>query len=109
VKDGSELWSVPEDSDLRWRSWDGQFVAYHCASGDTHLLQPIAAAALRLLQRGPATSEALIRGVTTELHLEADPDLARQIQELLQRLSYLGLIDRVDCSEPTMAKQRPHD
>ena len=103
MNDRSELWSVPEGTDLRWREWDGVFVVYHCASGDTHLLQPVATATLKRLQRNPATTEELIQGVRGELGLEAEPGLSEQIHELLRRLNDLGLIERVDGAERTVA------
>jgi PqqD family protein of HPr-rel-A system len=103
MKHGSELWSVPEGTDLRWRSWDGQYVVYHCASGDTHLLQPIAAAALKRLQKRPSTAEELTRGVKAEFGLAAEPGLASQIQQLVKRFNDLGLIERIDDSERTDA------
>ena len=97
------MWCVPEGTDLRWRSWDGEFVAYHCASGDTHLLQPVAAAALMRLQKEPATIEELTRGVSEELGLGPEPGLSNQFQQWIQRLDELGLIERIDATERTDA------
>ena len=42
-------WKVHANSDLRWRSWQDDSVLYHGASGDTHLLDPVAAEALHFL------------------------------------------------------------
>lgn len=95
VKAGA-VWSVPNGSDLHWRSWDGQTVVYHGQSGDTHLLHHIAAEALKRLLHEPATAEALGAAINEALHLEAHPNLAAEINELLSRLNELGLVERAD-------------
>jgi PqqD family protein of HPr-rel-A system len=88
-------WCVPREQELRWRHWDDQYVVYHCQSGDTHLLNELAARTLRRLETDPVEAEELACHVAAALELEADTHLHRHIRELLSRFEELGLVDRV--------------
>jgi PqqD family protein of HPr-rel-A system len=96
-------WCVPREQELRWRHWKDQHVVYHCQSGDTHLLNELAARTLRRLVEEPVEPEALVLHVAAALELEADSQLRRHIRELLFRFEELGLVDRVH------AVQRSHE
>jgi PqqD family protein of HPr-rel-A system len=95
VTSATVKWWVPRDQDLRWRRWDGQHIVYHRQSGDTHLLNELAARILRRLEEGPAEPGELASHAAAVLGIEADGPLLRQIPELLSRFEELGLVDRV--------------
>ena len=86
-------WRIPEGAGLRWRSWNGDHVLYHGASGDTHHVSAVAAAAIHQLESGPATVEQLCRHLEQTLGLRADRELVGQLEEMLERFDELGLIE----------------
>jgi PqqD family protein of HPr-rel-A system len=92
----NKIWKVVDVGRLRWRFWDGESVVFHPASGDTHLLNPVAAEALHVLQQGPLDAGALARSVASRLDLEADGELAEKVGRLLDELGQLGLIEPVE-------------
>ena len=89
-------WRVPAAASLRWRSWEGEHVVYHCESGDTHLLNPAAAEALKFLETRPAGADDLAEHVAARLSLAAGGQLRREMAELLAAFDDLGLIEPVD-------------
>src|SRR5262245_14509476 len=93
--DGTQTWGVSQPEGLLWRHWDGEFLVYHPASGNTHLLQPLAAAAVRGLEAGPADAAELARRVAGRLGSAPGPDLVPTLATLLAELDELGLIERV--------------
>ncbi len=88
-------WRVPDGAGLRWRSWDGDHVLYHGASGDTHHVSAVAAAALRYLETQPAGIEQLSRHLERQLGLEAGPEFVGQLEQMLGRFDELGLVEVV--------------
>jgi PqqD family protein of HPr-rel-A system len=70
-------------------------VVFDERSGDTHLLEPVAATALRALRGSPATTEELLQRVCAELGLALEPELRRSFEQLVRRLDELGLIESV--------------
>ncbi len=97
-------WKFPAGQELRWRTWDDEFLAYHVNSGDTHRLNAIGAAVLRTIGRKAASIDALVEDVAAELHLDASTALRSQILELLTRLHELGLAEPVDEPAPRPAR-----
>lgn len=91
----SITWKVVEAADLRWRFWDDQFVVYSPASGDTHLLNPVAGEILRCLEQAPANLPELVRRVASRLKLDANKQLLEQIGSFLGELENFGLIEAV--------------
>lgn len=85
-------WTVPSTVTLRFHTWDEETIVYHCQSGDAHLLNPVAAAALKILLEGPITETDLSARLADDLDLETAPELSCQIQTLLQKFDELGLI-----------------
>lgn len=86
-------WRVPANADFRWRAWDGEFVLYHCNSGDTHRMNAFSAEVLRALGEQPATSAELLRQLSTRLALEPDETLRANLEALLARFHDFGLIE----------------
>ena len=82
--------------DLCWSSWDAdEHVLYDVASGDTHLLNGIAAAAVRHLGQEPLSGEELVERLCCTHGVEPTLEFTREIERLLDRLDQLGLVERV--------------
>ena len=88
-------WKVNSEFPLRWRSWDDEFVVYNSGSGDTHLLDPVAAEALQNLEQESADLSELVVRVAVSLEIESDTDFASYLEKLLSDLYKLGLIERI--------------
>ena len=69
-----------------WREWEGQYVAFDRASGDTHRFDSISASLLIRLQQGSATLPVLVDYVADALAYESDGELASHVSELLVEL-----------------------
>ncbi len=83
-------------TDFCWRSWDAdEHVVYHTVSGDTHLLNGVAAAVLRCLQKESVSTEELVGRVSHTLSIEPTLEFKREIERLLDRFDQLGLIELV--------------
>jgi PqqD family protein of HPr-rel-A system len=93
---------VPPGADLQWRTWGDETVVYHGPSGDTHLLNPIAAEALRVLASQAAGVDDLAGRLADRVDAAERPDLAEHLSSLLANFAELGLIEPVD-DDP-----RPH-
>ena len=62
-------------------------------SGDTHLLDPLAAELLKVLQESPGEAPALARRLAARLDLELDADLTGRVRELVDRFVAVGLVE----------------
>jgi len=88
-------WTACSGPALLWRSWDDeQWIVYQVASGDTHLLNHVAAQALRSLQEHPATVSQLAERVAAALGAVADEAFTRELERLVAEFDELGLIER---------------
>ena len=88
-------WRIGPETDLRWKLLGNQYVVYNCGSGDTHVLDPIAALLIQQIQERCFESDALADRVGALLNLEATEDLYCKLQETLSQLDRLGLIEPV--------------
>jgi len=86
-------WRAASASRLHWRSWDDEFVVYHSGWGTTHLLDLVAAEALRILDRESASLPELAELVARSLKIQPDDELFCYLEELLPELEKLGLIE----------------
>jgi len=86
-------WRMPREFSVLLRSWGDETVAYHDGSGDTHLLGPVEAAAIRALQESPANVEDLTRQVASDLNVPADTELATHLTALVREFHKLGLVE----------------
>jgi PqqD family protein of HPr-rel-A system len=75
-----------------WRFWGDEAVIYNCNSGDTHLLNRIAADTLETLQNTPASTEELTRMLALRFGIDADREFLKQMDELLLNFYEQGLI-----------------
>ena len=62
-------------------------------SGDTHLLDPLAAEVLKVLEESPGEVSGLARRIVARLDLAPDPDLTERVLELVERFVALGLAE----------------
>lgn len=89
-------WRTPAECELLWRSWDDEeFVVFHARSGDTHLLNAMAAEALEELGRRPVTAQELAVHLGECLERPADEELQRIAAGLIREFDELGLIEPV--------------
>ena len=88
-------WKVNPEFPLHWRSWDDEFVVYNTGSGDTHLLDTLAAEVLQSLEIESADLPELIDRVTASLRIEPDSKFSDYLGQLLSDLHKLGLIQRI--------------
>jgi PqqD family protein of HPr-rel-A system len=80
-------------AELVWMSWDNQFVAFNLASGDTHLLTPVAARVLKMLEQQPLDLDGLSQQLASTARITPDEQLLQQTNTLLDNLDQLGLIE----------------
>ena len=91
----SRRWAA-RSSELLWRAWDDpECVVYHIPSGNTHLLNLVAAQALHALEREALDSNELVERVASSLEALPDDTLPEHIEKLLVQFDELGLIEPV--------------
>lgn len=74
------------------RDWPDGTVVYNQLSGQTHVLNPLAASALELIDAAPISTEQLLASLTP-IYADADASALREeLDALLQEMSRLGLI-----------------
>ncbi len=87
-------WQLAEGCRLHWKAWDQEFVVFDEGSGDTHLLDPLAAEVLKALEESPGEVPGLARRVVARLDLARDTDLHERVRELVERFVVAGLVER---------------
>ena len=91
----SEKWELAEGCRLHWISWDDEYVVFDEGSGDTHLLDVLAAEVLKVLEQSPRYEQALTERVLARLGLDAVVDVERRIREAIQKFRDAGLVEQV--------------
>lgn len=84
------IWRPLPDSELLWQTWDDETVVYNTASGQTHLLDALSAAALREIERSPGTLPQLSRRLAKAFRVPVH-DVSQRMPEILMRFDALGL------------------
>jgi PqqD family protein of HPr-rel-A system len=77
---------------LLWKRWDDEPIAYNVESGNTHLLNPLAAKILRQLQQHPSTLSRVSHHVAAEVEVDSDEELIEHVERLISNLDELGLV-----------------
>lgn len=85
-------WRISKGARLHWRQWDDEFVVYNAASGDTHVLNIIAAEALRRLH-GLLTLEVLVAQLADAFGIEPDNEFVEYVARSLGHLEQLDLVE----------------
>lgn len=89
-------WRIASRAPLLWRGFDSEWVVFHPDSGDTHLLDPVAAATLRLLEVGPASAATLAERLSRGACIPLPDDLGDAVAQILRVFDEVGLIEPVD-------------
>ncbi len=92
-------WRAAPQDQLLWRAWDDEFLVYHVPSGDTHLLNPLAADVLRRLQQAPAREADLVGHLAGPDQADRTTALTEHVRELLRVFDESGLIEPVGHAE----------
>lgn len=86
-------WSVVSGATLRWKMWDEDCVVFNNASGQTHLLDPLAALLVRQIEEGYCPSEQIFGRIATLLDINVTPEVRATLSQMLRQLEELGLIE----------------
>ena len=81
----SRAWQISALRRLHWRYWHDEAVVYNDTSGDTHLLDPLSAEVLSLLDQTdrPIRCEDIARQIATAINMDkqsADPEFLGRIE-----------------------------
>jgi PqqD family protein of HPr-rel-A system len=85
-------WKTPT---LLWKSWGEEVIVFNLASGNTHLLNPVAAQVLRALERKPANTFELSSQIAASANIDADEEFIQHVEQLVTNLDELGLVEPV--------------
>ncbi len=80
----SARWRLIDPDRILWERWPGECIIYNDLSGQTHLLNRSAAAALESLGAGAESAETLAEALNVD---------SAEIERLLQEFDQLGLIE----------------
>lgn len=91
-------WRIASDPAIRFRIWDDEAVAYHGASGSTHLLGPAAVLLIRHLQtHGETDIAVLVQSMANEWQIDESDTLSKDVELVLSDLQSLELVMAVPC------------
>jgi PqqD family protein of HPr-rel-A system len=85
----SKIW-IP--AQLIWRAWTDEILVYNVQSGNTHVLNPMAAQVLDSLQRHPGTVPQVSQKIAADSGVELDDELVSHVERLVADLDELGLV-----------------
>jgi PqqD family protein of HPr-rel-A system len=77
---------------LAWREWDGEFLVYNAASGQTHHLNFLAGEALRSLEAAPGSVSEVVSRLANQFDIAEDSPPLQKIDSLIRQFDELGLI-----------------
>ncbi len=77
---------------LHWRSWGEGYVLFNEGSGQTHFLNELGAAVLRLVWDSTSDVDSLCEQLCSEYGLAVDAELESSVAGVLEDLNELGLI-----------------
>jgi PqqD family protein of HPr-rel-A system len=85
-----------DEGALIWRVWDpDECVAYHRVAGETHLLNAVTAAVLRVLERSTLALDELCDTIADEFGVDDPAEYRASLALLLKHLDDLGMIRSV--------------
>jgi len=87
-------WQIISGFELRWLNWDDEFVVYHTGSGDTHLLNSMAAIILEQMASSSLSLQELSDYFIHSLGINPDNDFEKNLKQLVTELERSGLIER---------------
>jgi PqqD family protein of HPr-rel-A system len=80
---------------LRWRSLDGEWVAYSATTGAMSALDAFNATVLDSVERGGQSTKAIAESLARDAELPNDPALAAKVAQVLDQLVAVGLLTTV--------------
>lgn len=86
------LWGLPAGARLLWQTWDDEVIVFNTASGQTHLLDVLSAAALEEIERRPGTIDQLSGRLADRFKLDTGA-LSRRLAIVCARFDELGLAE----------------
>ena len=86
-------WTVPRTNAFKWRHWNGSFVVFNPASGDTHFLNGLAGAIPKFLEAGPARIEEILNHLEEVSGQPLDKERIEQIGRLVEQFDAVRLIE----------------
>lgn len=86
-------WRRTRGGALLWRRWGDEAVAYDPNTGDTHLLDALAAVILGRLETNPANAEDLAVELARDLDVTHRADITESVEQAFDRFAALGLIE----------------
>lgn len=87
-------WKILPAEGLAWRHFDGDYLAFNPASGNTHVLDVASGEILKFLSQAAASSEAVGTRLAAFLEVDEDDNLRDARDEMLLNLEELALIER---------------
>lgn len=85
-------WQVLDPEALHIRTWDDEVVVYEATSGNTHLLDTMAARVLETLTAAPADSKAIAQALSHFWPQAPAELLQEQVDTMLTELAGISLI-----------------
>ena len=86
-------WRLSPDAGLHWRAWGEECVLFNSGSGDTHMLDSVAAYGLACFEESPHDLESLSLALGQKFDMEPGLLLRDYVERLITQLSSLGLIE----------------
>lgn len=88
------LWSTVSAARLTFVSWDDDdlAVAYDKVSGDTHLIESLAIIILQLIEKTPASAEAIAQELADRFSADEQDKVPEFISATLLQLRNVGLV-----------------
>ena len=88
-------WHVRRDTRLYWRDWPRESIVFDELSGDTHLLDMVAAIGLRHLSQEWHTDESLALSLAENLGEPMDETMQRYAKQLIDILAQKGILESI--------------
>lgn len=88
----SDYWGVNRLFLLQWHQWGDTHAVYHPGSGQTHIVDDLAAHTLKLIETEPSNTAELATRLSKSLDMDKDDDLYEYIEKALDEFKRLGLI-----------------
>lgn len=89
-------WQITSGFELYWRSWGNEYVVYHSGTGDTHLLNKLAASVLESLKQAPSDIPSLSKQLASSFGIALDDESRMAMAQLMKDMIKFGLIEEVD-------------
>ena len=95
-----QRWRVPDRFILLWKCWGDESIVFNPSSGHTHLLNSLAAEALRALQNEPADALELMERICAGQPDTTFRDLSARLDKLFREFDEVGLVEPLTGASP---------